>query len=476
MQIYDDNTLKPRSRRSRSLVPILLLLLIVFIGAWRREAKDADTTLVSPPWTHCFGLHKVTQFHLDIYSGYKEKFNDPQGLFCIKLDCEDRPDDPRDDDELTVYGVNSGNNDIIYNTSLTSIDIVGGFGNGPMLFDRPLALAGNSAGDLYVADSGNNRIAHLRYENDKLRWVGDIRGNDQDPLDGPSGVALSGGLIYVADTGKDRISVFTPEGAFVKSFSPQSRGFRLRKPFSIAVVSPGDDYLYYAEYFIVVTDSLGQRLWKISLDGQPIGILERSSLGSQGSFGHVTIDYYGNIYVTDAVSGTIHKFSRYLGFLASVGRKGAGEPSFDEPRGICCYRRFGQIFVSERSGAQYFWIGTDVQRFEADSLIFYLDRRRCSIDVSFFLTEYATISLVLRDTSGKDRFTLLPEYLLPPGRFARRIEVDCPDAEALAKCKLSLSLAAKPTYSSRRYLTVKRVSRILSPHIVKGRGPLGEIP
>ncbi len=87
------------------------------------------------------------------------------------------------------------------------------------------------------------------------------------------------------------------------------------------------------------------------------------------------------------------------------------------------------------------------------------------MDISFLLTEASTISLTLRDADGKDRFTILNDYVLPPAKFARRIEVDCPDAEVLAKCKLSLVAIAKPTYSSRAYLTVERESRLLTPRL-----------
>jgi hypothetical protein len=90
--------------------------------------------------------------------------------------------------------------------------------------------------------------------------------------------------------------------------------------------------------------------------------------------------------------------------------------------------------------------------------------------VSFLLTEYAGITLTLVDENGKDRFTVLRDYILPPGMFSRRIEVDCPVAGELAKCKLSLVIAAKPTYSSREYLTVRRESRLLSPRIEASSG------
>jgi len=443
----------------------IFFAFIIAVFPFGRTRDETGTTLVAPPWTHCLGLHRVTQFHLDVYSGYREKFNGPEGLFCVKLASKDKPDAPRDDDELTVYGVNSGNHDIIYNKSLASIGIVGREGTGRMQFRNPIALTGDAAGNLYVADTGNGRIAHLRYVDDELVWIKEIRAPESTPLRNPSGVALSGGLLYVADTGNDRIAVFRPDGSFVKSFGAEREGARLTGPFAIAAVTAGDEWLYYSEYFIAVTDSAGQRLWKLSPDGKPIGLVRRSSLGGRGSFGHVAIDYYGGIYVTDRKSGTIHKFTRYLSFLTSIGGGGEETPRFDEPRGIACHRRFGQIFVSERAGAQYFWIGTDITRFSADNLTLDLERGRCGVAVSFLLTEYAGITLSLVDQNGTDRFTILRDYILPPGMFSRRIEVDCPVAAELAKCTLSLVIAAKPTYSSREYLTVRRESRLLSPRI-----------
>lgn len=444
---------------------VFLIAICFAIVSLASGGDRGSTTLVTPPWTHCLGLHKVTQLHLDLYSGYREKFNDPQGLFCIKLTIKDKPDTPRDDDELTVYGVNSGNSGIIYNKSLTSIGIVGSRGSGPLQFNGPLALTGDKEGNLFVADTGNDRIASLQYVDDGLAWVKEIRAPEGDPLRNPSGVALSASLLYVADRGNNRIVVFTADGSFVNSFTVAWKGATLFQPIAIAAITKGDEWIYYGDYFLAVTDSLGGRLWKISPDGKALGLVRRSAIAGNGSFNHVGIDYYGNIYVTDTRAGKIHKFDRYLKYIVAIGDTGTGDVQFDEPRGIAIYRRFGQIFVSERAGARYFWIGTDVLRFSADNLLFDTDRKRCGIEVSFLLTEHSTISFVLRDEKGKDRFTLLSDYILPPGKFSRRIEVDCPNAATLAKCKLSLAAIAKPTYSSRAYLTVQRASRLLSPRV-----------
>jgi hypothetical protein len=428
------------------------LLLSLAAGGERR------TTLVTPPWNHCLGLHKVRQLHLDIFSGYREKFDDPQGLFCTKLHCEDDPDTEKDDDELTVFGLNSGRHKLIYNKSLTSIGIVGGQGSSLTRFDRPIAVTGDRAGNIIVADSGNNRLVHFMYENDELLPVKEISGNDDYRLRAPSGVALSGGLIYTADTGNDRIVVFRMDGTPVKSFTAARPGAGMFRPASIAAITKGDEWIYYGDYFIAVVDSFGNRLWKLSPEGRVLGLASYEEFGRSGRFNHVAIDYFGNIYATDAANGQIHKFTRHLEFLVSIGGGGDGRIRFDEPRGIAIYRQFGQIFVSERAGAQYFWIGTDLFRLSAEELTFDSVRNTCAVNVSFLLSEHSIVSIHLEDERGTKVLTILSEYMLPGGIFNKRIEVPCPEPEILANCKLHLVIVAKPTYSSRGFLTVTRKS------------------
>ena len=446
----------------KQLIPIFALSIVLLPLV--SGGKKGDTTLINPPWNHCFCLNRVTQFHLDLYSGYSTKFNDPQGLFCTKLESEDDKDTDRDDDELTVFGLNSGENQLIYNKGLASIGIVGREEGGALNLKNPVSLSGDEKGNIYVADAGNDRIIHLRYlENDELDYAGEIAGSEYDPLDRPTGVVLSGGKIYVADSGNDRIAVFDQDGCLQASFAPRTEEDRLVRPFSLTAVTEGDDWLYYRDYYIVVVDSLGQRIWKLSPEGDVLGIIRYPR--QDGRFGHVAVDYYGNIYATDPEHGCIHKFNRHLDYIMAFGEKGTGRNQFEEPRGIAIYRRFGQIFVSERAGAQYFWIGTDVIRYSAKNLTMDKSEGRIGVDVSFLLTEHSFVSLHLEDEHGDECLRILDDYLLPAGRFERRLELPCNELELLANCKLRLVIVAKPTYSSRAFLTVRRESRLLETRL-----------
>jgi len=450
--------------RIKELLPLFVISLLILHSSVGGE--DHETTFVTPPWNHCLGLHKVTQFHLDIFSGYREKFNDPQGLFCMKLDSEDDLGTKKDDDELTVFGLNSGRHKLIYNKSLTSIGIVGGLGTGLLQFNEPMAVSGDRSGNIFVADTGNNRLVHLKYlPNDELVAEKEITMPEGMSLDAPSGISLSGGLLYTADTGNNRIVVFGTDGSYLTSFRPEWRGRTLYRPTSVAGVTESDGWLYYRDDFIAVVDSMGQRLWKISPQGKALEVVHYYGIGDRGGFNHVAIDYYANMYTTDSENNRIHKFDRHLNYITAIGRKGNGKDQFDEPRGITIYRRFGQVFISERAGAQYYWIGTDLLRLETENLAFDVEHRQIGIDVSFLLTEHATVSLSLENEKGEHVFTILEEYMLPAGKFTRRLELACEDAEALAKCKLRLIAVAKPTYSSRAFLAVARKGRFLRPRI-----------
>ena len=81
-------------------------------------------------------------------------------------------------------------------------DCTGGRGEGQLHFPYGLCVA---AGALYVCDCRNNRIVVLGTD---LAWrytIGRYGSGDGEFFDLPSAVAAHGGELYVADSGKDRI-------------------------------------------------------------------------------------------------------------------------------------------------------------------------------------------------------------------------------------------------------------------------------
>ncbi|MFD2329161.1 SMP-30/gluconolactonase/LRE family protein [Cohnella sp. GCM10020058] len=99
-------------------------------------------------------------------------------------------------------------------------------------FNDPEDLFVTAADELYVADTGNNRIVQLDADGRVLRTIPTALGDGEDKqnrdpkekLRHPEGVFVTAeGEIYVADSGSRRIAVFDKDGKYVKEFAaPQS--------------------------------------------------------------------------------------------------------------------------------------------------------------------------------------------------------------------------------------------------------------
>src|SRR5271157_2169743 len=75
------------------------------------QITDKPTTLTYPSFWHTpFGIHRGTPFWLKVFLGNRTYFNDPQDLAATKLLADyGKINEGKDDWQLTVYGINSGN-------------------------------------------------------------------------------------------------------------------------------------------------------------------------------------------------------------------------------------------------------------------------------------------------------------------------------------------------------------------------------
>ena len=137
--------------------------------------------------------------------------------------------------------------------------------------NNPSDLVTDDKGNVYIADTGNNRILCL---NRYYRQVFEITGfvNDKgvgDALSAPEGLCVTKDRIYVTDTGKGRIVVFDRDGEFIKIIeAPTSNLFgdnSLYKPVAIAV----DQY----NRLFVVSSSTYQGIIVMTEDGEFTGFI-----------------------------------------------------------------------------------------------------------------------------------------------------------------------------------------------------------
>jgi DNA-binding beta-propeller fold protein YncE len=350
--------------------------------------KYDPTTLVFPSFLHTYGVRRATAKHLFLYMQNRVKVRDPQGIAATRLDVWEDPKSTKDDDEITVYGVNSGQNVIIYNTSMTAITVYGLNERGERRLNQPCGIAAHRGGDVYLADTGNNRVVHFFNPGKELKWVRALGG-----MSAPQDVAISADrTVFVADTGNNRVLVFRDD----KLIQSWDEAGKLSSPSGIAVTDSTDGWSYYKDNFVVVIDLNGRRLQKFTRDGRLLRTVNAAEFGKPNAkLMYAAIDYYSNVYVTDFNNHCVHKFNRELNFLATFGRMGSGDKEFIEPRGIAIYKRFGQVLIDDRESAQYYWVGADVFDFRASK-----HQSPALAQIDFFLTEPSYVTLEILDNRG----------------------------------------------------------------------------
>ena len=165
------------------------------------------------------------------------------------------------------------------------IKTVGHYGKKNAEFNFPNGLRVSRSCELYVCDSGNNRIQVFDLDLKFKRSFGK-KGSGKGHFDFPSDVAFdSSGFIYVADNGNSRIQVFTPSERHALMISSQKDSSIKFDPVRLLMHK---DYIYVTDYFnhyIVV----------MSLNGETV-----AKFG--GEFLHepegITVDSNGFVYVT----------------------------------------------------------------------------------------------------------------------------------------------------------------------------------
>src|SRR5580765_5039467 len=166
----------------------------------------------------------------------------------------------------------------------------GGRGSGKGQFDNPHGLTVDSAGNIFVADSGNGRIEKFSPKGTFVKSIA---------VTGPNGIAIDrAGNIYVTEIGsKHRVQKLGPDGTFIAAWAPALYG-----PRKIAI-GP-DDSIY-------VVDSGRNRMVKFSPDGQLLASWGGvgSDDGQFKSLTSVAVDPGSNrVYVADPVNSRIQVF------------------------------------------------------------------------------------------------------------------------------------------------------------------------
>ncbi|MGQ9708790.1 MAG: FlgD immunoglobulin-like domain containing protein [bacterium] len=420
-----------------------IFVMLLFAGA--------TTTLIPPPFSHTLGFTRVSSFYLNMYLGSEFRVDQPEGLTCAKMKEEDDTTTFRDDALLTMFAVNSGTGQIVYNVKLVRPGIFGSRGKGVGQFNRPRGITCNEDGDVYVADTDNNRLVRLRYTNGELRWVTVVDSSLNLPYD----VTIdSKGRVYVTDTGNDQIVVYDRNNTRTAVFKPG-----LEHPTGIAVMDNSSNFNDLGLDLLMVIDRFGNRINLLNLSGQIIRSIDSRRIGlDTAEFDYCAFDRYGNLYVTDRVNCQIHIFDPGLKFIISFGKgpnATGDQPVLNSPRGIAIGRKFGQLFVSEADGGQYYLIALD--GFLIGCFPQEFDPYQPGTTIALYLTQRAEILIDIFNNQNEVVRTLTPPYQQGPGEVLIVWDGRDNKANLVPEGEYSIRVTIRPTYSRPRYTLKKEL-------------------
>jgi DNA-binding beta-propeller fold protein YncE len=281
-------------------------------------------------------------------------------------------------------------------------------GTGEGQLSSPAAVTLDSEGDIWVADSANNRIEEFSRSGRFIETFGfgvtingkpklevctskckaGIASTKKGALWKPEGIAYDpvNGALYVSDTSNDRVEEFTTEGRLITHFGKAGTGKgefmtpqgltvdsegniwvadggnsrlerfteRGKKPATYAKPGEGEGEfsgvtdITFCAGKLYATDSGGQRVEEFSTSGAPMGQLGTES-GRFTQISRIACDPTDNdLYVTDSGADRIDIFASSGGFVGAFGAAGSSAGQLNAPAGVTVAHS-GAVYVVDRA-------------------------------------------------------------------------------------------------------------------------------
>jgi tripartite motif-containing protein 71 len=210
---------------------------------------------------------------------------------------------------------------------------------GHEVLSLPTDLVVDQSGQIYVVDSGNDRVAIFSKDGSYLRAFGET-GKRPGQFDGPVGIAIDDNKrLLVADKGNNRIQIFDLNGKVIDTFKTLYRD-KAVNPVDVAVNNDGSE--------ISVTGNANHRVMVYNSDGDLL-----RHWGGEGAdkalfrYPATTVMSDDNrLYVVDVLNTRVQVFDNKGKHILDVGGWGVQPGQFFRPKGVAIGKS-KMIYVSD---------------------------------------------------------------------------------------------------------------------------------
>jgi NHL repeat len=229
--------------------------------------------------------------------------------------------------------------------------ILGPVGTGDPQVQRPMGVATDGKGNVWMVDRENNRVIKFNEAGQYLGQFGSTGTANGQFMDA-RGIAIApSGNIWVSDAATGRIQQFSPQGVFLQKFgtkSSSSSGANFVEAYGLATTPGGK---------LWVADPGGGRVALFNAgEGDPGVPFIRDAYGTPANPNAaddllapvgLAADPSGNVWVTDNGAHRVQAYDPNGKFLSRFGSEGTAPGKFKNPTGIAVAPSTGHLLVAD---------------------------------------------------------------------------------------------------------------------------------